>query len=130
MKKIKLLVSIVFIMIIVSSGIKASANYWDYTANSGETASGTQIVNSYPGTPEACYLYGSVSVVGSDGTWTSWLSGDYRYVCPAWCSFGRNGSQTNIMGKKVFKDEGCYYYQESNWFFLSVSYGTTRIGDY
>ena len=34
------------------------------------------------------------------------------------------------MGKKVFKDEGCYYYQESNWFFLSVSYGTTRIGDY
>ena len=63
-------------MIIVSSGIKASATYWDYTANSGETASGTQIVNSYPGTPEACYLYGSVSVVGSDGTWTSWLETD------------------------------------------------------
>lgn len=128
-KKIKLFVSALLVLLMFTSGISANATTWDYTAYSGQTASGSQIVNSYPGTPEACTLYGSVTVVGSDGTWTSFLAGEYRYQCPAWCSFGRNGSTTNMMPKKTFKDDG-YYFQESSGFFTSVTYGTTRTADY
>lgn len=129
-KKIKLFVSALLVLLMFTSGISVHATVWDYTAYSGQTSSGSQIVNSYPGTPEACTLYGSVTVVGSDGTWTSFLAGEHRYNCTAWCSFGRNGSYNNMMSKKVFSDEKKYYFQESSGFFTSVTYGTTRTSDY
>ena len=127
--KIKFFVSIVLVMIVAFSGTLVSAQNWDYTSPTG-VSSGTQVVNAPSGTPEACYLYGGVSVVGNAGTWTSWLSGEYRYVCSASCSFGYNGGYTNMMPKKVFKNENCYYYQDSSGFFTAVYSGTTRTSDY
>ncbi|MCR5205581.1 MAG: hypothetical protein K6E47_11040 [Lachnospiraceae bacterium] len=128
-KKIKFLVSSVLVMLVAFGGTLVSAHDWDYTSFSG-TSSGSQIVNAAPGTPEACTLYGSVTVVGNDATWTSFLAGSYRDQCSASCSFGKNGSYNDIMGKKVFKIQNCYYYQETSGFFTTVNYATTRTSDY
>ena len=51
-------------------------------------------------------------------------------VCSASCFFGYNGGYTNMMPKKVFKNENCYYYQDSSGFFTTVYSGTTRTSDY
>jgi hypothetical protein len=84
--KVKLLASMVLVMIVAFSATLVSAQDWEYATSSG-TSSGTNVVNAPEGTPEACYLYGSVTVVGSAATWTSFLSGEYRYLCTAACSF-------------------------------------------
>ena len=127
--KIKFFVSIVLVMIVAFSGTLVSAEDWEYTTSSG-TASGTNVVNAPEGTPEACYLYGSVTVVGNDATWTSFLSGEYRYVCTAKCSFGRNGEVDNMMPLKCFKNENCYYYQRTSGFFTTVNSATTKTYEY
>lgn len=127
--QIKFFVSIVLVMIVAFSGTLVSAQDWEYATSSG-TDSGTNVVNAPEGTPEACYLYGSVTVVGSAATWTSFLSGEYRYLCTAACSFGKNGSDANVMPKTVFKNAGCYYYRESTEWYESVNSATTKTYEY
>ena len=129
MRKIKLFVCLAICVSLIFGSAVVNTNAGEYTAYSGETSSGTEPINSQSPTPETCYLFGCVSVVGTAATWSAQLTGTYNYLCySAWTSFGKNGSTTDIMSVKNFVNQNCYYYTESSHIWQIVTQGTTCTG--
>lgn len=128
-KKMKLFVIVLFVFVVCVNSTSIYAK-WDYYVDSNATDSGTNVINSYPGTPEACYLFGAVSLTGTSAAWLARLTGAYAYKCEdAFASFGKNGSDTNIMSKTYFVAEDEYVFEDSSWLF-SVYNAKTCTGNW
>lgn len=116
--------------VLLLSNVKVYASIWTYSANSGSSDSGTQPINAEVGTPEVCWLYGGVSVVGDAATWDSRLSGSYKGQCGnAWASFGKNGGDDNKMAVSLFVNTSEYHFQKTSTIFESISWAKTRTGN-